>query len=64
LAIFQTCFYLPQVVVMGVGGILGQYLGYRTLFWTIPFWLVAGMLLLRRVREPASVLASASATPQ
>ncbi|RYG63322.1 MFS transporter, partial [bacterium] len=50
LAIFQTCFYLPQIAV-GAGGIIGEYYGYRALFWSIPFWLFAGMLLLTQVRE-------------
>jgi MFS family permease len=50
LAIFQTCFYLPQVAV-GFGAILGESYGYRALFWTIPIWLIGGMLLLSRVRE-------------
>jgi MFS family permease len=52
LSMFQTCFYLPQVAVLGAGGLIGQHFGYRALFWTIPFWFISGMLMLRRVREP------------
>jgi MFS family permease len=51
LSIFQTSFYLPQILVMGAGGLIGQQFGYRALFWLIPISLVVGMLLLARVRE-------------
>lgn len=51
LSIFQTSFYLPQILVLGLGGLFGQQFGYRALFWLVPITLVIGMLLLTRVRE-------------
>jgi MFS family permease len=51
LGAFQTCFTLPQIYVLGVGGIVGQIFGYRALFCTIPAYLFVGMLLLFKVRE-------------
>jgi MFS family permease len=55
LAIFQTCFYLPQIVV-GLGAVVGESSTFRVLFWSIPVWLIAGMLLLSRVREPREIM--------
>jgi MFS family permease len=57
LAIFHTSFHIPGIAV-GVGGFIGQYYSYRTLFWTIPFWLIVGMVLLARVPETKVVPAS------
>lgn len=51
LAIFQIAMTGPQILVTGIGGIVGHLYGWRVLFWTIPFYIVAGMLLLGRVRE-------------
>ncbi len=51
MAIFHIAFTVPQVLVLTVGGVLGHALGYRTVFWTIPFYLAVGAALMSRVRE-------------
>jgi MFS family permease len=51
LGAFQTCFTLPQIYVLGAGGVIGQIFGYRVLFCTIPVYLLIGIFLLFKVRE-------------
>jgi len=51
LAFFQTAFNGPQILVSVLGGYIGQALGFRAVFWTIPVYLLAGMFILAFVRE-------------
>lgn len=51
LAVFQTAFNGPQVLVTLLGGWLGWQLGFRVVFWTIPLYFVVGMIVLSMVRE-------------
>lgn len=51
MAIFHIAFTVPQVLVLTLGGLLGHALGYRAVFWTIPFYLALGTLLISKVRE-------------
>jgi MFS family permease len=51
MAIFHVAFTVPQVLVLIMGGVMGHYLGYRAVFWTIPFYLAAGMAMISKVRE-------------
>lgn len=58
LAIFQCAMTVPQIFVGLLGGIIGQHFGFRALFWTIPIFLIVGVLILRGVKEPKFELAS------
>jgi MFS family permease len=62
LAIFQVAMTVPQILVTGVGGVIGDWYGWRALFWTIPFYILGGMFLLGRVREPHELAESVAST--
>lgn len=51
MAIFHIAFTIPQVLSLTLGGLIGHWLGYRTVFWMVPFYLLAGTLILSKVRE-------------
>jgi predicted MFS family arabinose efflux permease len=53
---------VPQILVTGVGGVIGDWYGWRALFWTIPFYILGGMFLLGRVREPHELAESVAST--
>lgn len=51
MAIFHIAFTIPQVLSLTLGGLLGHWLGYRAVFWTVPFYLLVGALIVSKVRE-------------
>lgn len=51
MAVFHIAFTVPQAIVLTCGGVLGHHFGYRTVFWTIPFYLAIGTAMISRVRE-------------
>lgn len=51
MAIFHIAFTAPQVVGLLLGGLIGQFFGYRAVFFTVPFYLLIGALLIAKVRE-------------
>ena len=50
MAIFHIAFTVPQALSF-VFGIIGQNYGYRMIYATVPFFLIAGSLLISKVRE-------------
>lgn len=57
MAIFHIAFTAPQVLSLLLGGLIGEHFGYRAVFFTVPFYLVAGMLLISKVRERHEIVA-------
>ncbi len=51
MAIFHIAFTVPQVLILVLGGVIGHHFGYRTVFWTIPFYLALGTAMISKVRE-------------
>lgn len=51
MAIFHIAFTLPQVLMLVLGGIIGQLYGYRAVFWTVPVFLAIGSWMISGVSE-------------
>lgn len=51
MAIFHIAFTVPQTLILTFGGVIGHHFGYRTVFWTIPFYLAIGTAMISKVRE-------------
>lgn len=66
MAIFHIAFTVPQVLVLVFGGLIadavathyGGDVAYRTVFWTMPFYLAIGTLLISGVRERHEIAAA------
>jgi len=51
MAIFHIAFTVPQVLMLVLGGIVGQLFGYRAVFWTVPVFLAVGSWMISGVKE-------------
>ena len=51
MAIFHIAFTVPQVLMLVLGGIIGQLYGYRAVFWTVPIFLAIGSWMISGVKE-------------
>lgn len=51
MAIFHIAFTVPQVLMLVLGGIIGQLFGYRAVFWTVPVFLAIGSWMISGVKE-------------